>query len=544
MPGSNKVGPTDADRAEPHRRSQRRISICIALLIGCVIGLAIALAFVLTIFKANDGDVRGPCGAASSESSASTAAAFPPRVADVFDPFTQAELDQIAAHVRTNLGLMDEEPANLTGNWLYAIDFLPRTKTDALAHIDDSAAFTGRQAKAIVYRMADASPAVVEYRVGPIASFPIVSGTVPVVALNQHGTLGAVSNIPHKMRPVSPMEYEAMEPLVVAAMTELANLSMVSYGELYDAGNMFWTDTAPRGYDRATRQTWIWFVWYMEGMFALPLGVQMLIDHSSLDAATWTIMEIEYNGQGPFNSAAELAAAFDSGSLDAYINYTRPVITDWENSPLWSSMRRRGPTRPLETLPTPTVVPQGGKRYSVQGNQVQWLDWDLHVGYSTVIGVSLNDIRFRAQRIVYELSLQDAYAAYSGNTLLQSLSQYSDGGWGMGKSNFKLMLGVDCPIFATLLPTSFFADGESCTNEGSICIWEQPEDVAVMRHYDQNFFEGGFNFAASYHRSILVVRTSSTVRHPVRVASACVYARVCVSRDGRVHVCAGFHWIG
>lgn len=129
-----------------------------------------------------------------------------------------------------------------------------------------------------------------------------------------------------------------------------------------------------------------------------------------------------------------------------------------------------------------------------------------------VAGITFHDIRFRNERVIYELALQDAYASYSGTTPIQALSQYSDAGWGMGYSNFKLIPGVDCPAHATFLSTSHFVDGASNTNVNSVCVWEHPEEVAIMRHYDQDFAAGeGFMFATGAPKTVLVVRTTSTV---------------------------------
>lgn len=44
--------------------------------------------------------------------------------------------------------------------------------------------------------------------------------------------------------------------------------------------------------------------------------------------------------------------------------------------------------------------------------------------------------------------------------------------------------------------------------KNAICIWEQPEDVALMRHYDRS---DAFTFASAYARTALIVRTTATV---------------------------------
>ena len=49
-----------------------------------------------------------------------------------------------------------------------------------------------------------------------------------------------------------------------------------SYGQTYNDGSMWWTDAAPRGYNRSTRQTWIWLMWNAEGLYSHCLGAPCL----------------------------------------------------------------------------------------------------------------------------------------------------------------------------------------------------------------------------------------------------------------------------
>ena len=44
------------------------------------------------------------------------------------------------------------------------------------------------------------------------------------------------------------------------------------------------------------------------------------------------------------------------------------------------------------------------------GNKVEWLGWSLYVGYVPSYGGRLWDIRFKGERMAYELSLQEAMA--------------------------------------------------------------------------------------------------------------------------------------
>jgi len=201
-----------------------------------------------------------------------------------------------------------------------------------------------------------------------------------------------------------------------------------------------------------------------------------------------------------------LVKQFNQGKVPI-INYPKPQGTPEE--PLWSSLRRRGAIRPLDTRAPPKIIQESGPRFVVQGHQVHWLSWDFHIGYELIAGIRFNDIRFRGERIIYELALQDAYALYGGYAAMQAQSQYNDAGWGMGWCSRTLVPGVDCPTFATFLDIDYFVEGHIGQGSRSICVWEQPESIAIMRHYDG--YGDGFNFAGGWPRTALIIRFTSQV---------------------------------
>ncbi len=47
------------------------------------------------------------------------------------------------------------------------------------------------------------------------------------------------------------------------------------------------------------------------------------------------------------------------------------------------------------------------------------MGWDLDVGISTSRSMRYSDVRFMGQRIAYEISIQNAYAAYGGPEVMQ-----------------------------------------------------------------------------------------------------------------------------
>jgi primary-amine oxidase len=51
------------------------------------------------------------------------------------------------------------------------------------------------------------------------------------------------------------------------------------------------------------------------------------------------------------------------------------------------------------------------RRFSIgQNNRVSWLGWQLYVGYLPHYGPRYMDVRFKGERIAYEISMQEALA--------------------------------------------------------------------------------------------------------------------------------------
>lgn len=142
-------------------------------------------------------------------------------------------------------------------------------------------------------------------------------------------------------------------------------------------------------------------------LFYIPLTYK--ISQPGPDPADWTSYGYEYCGQGPYDSAEALAEAYDSGEL----TLCPTGITD-DYDPNWSGFTRRGPLRPFSDLSPPVVVEPDGPRYITEGKKISWMDWELHADQHPRFGTTLHDIRFKGKRIIYELALQETYAAYSG----------------------------------------------------------------------------------------------------------------------------------
>jgi len=73
-----------------------------------------------------------------------------------------------------------------------------------------------------------------------------------------------------------------------------------------------------------------------------------------------------------------------------------------------TGQRYGGETSDQQQRPPRCYVPDG-RRFTVSGRRITWLDWQFYFNIRTTTGPVFHDIRFRAQRIIYELALQVMY---------------------------------------------------------------------------------------------------------------------------------------
>ena len=118
-----------------------------------------------------------------------------------------------------------------------------------------------------------------------------------------------------------------------------------------------------------------------------------------------------YNHQ-VFNSVDEFMTAFRNGTLKRL-----PERPDQDPSQGdWSTRKRPQPYAPrdLDHLPGPRQVSFAGLRFRVDRalQYVSWMGWGMYLGFDRDMGLSLWDLRFKGDRIIYELAPQEAIAQY------------------------------------------------------------------------------------------------------------------------------------
>jgi primary-amine oxidase len=88
-------------------------------------------------------------------------------------------------------------------------------------------------------------------------------------------------------------------------------------------------------------------------------------------------------------------------------------------------------------------------------------------------GLALYDVRYQGERIIYELTLQEALAHYAGVNVRAGTTAWLD--VSIGFTPGKLVPGYDCPSYATYAAA------------GTYCIFEFPKDFPTQRHTDGSY---------------------------------------------------------
>ncbi|XP_019386103.1 PREDICTED: membrane primary amine oxidase-like [Crocodylus porosus] len=404
----------------------------------------------------------------------------------VFADLTPGEMVQVVRYLRENLGvpLVDASHANPADNCIYYISLQLPAKAEVLRFLDRGGVRPSRQALAVIFFGNQPEPNITEYLVGPL---PKPAYHRDVTVLKYGGKL------PYNRRPLLGNEFRQLSVFLRSVEYPKAPTFMSQVFD-YDGANLATQTVAPRGLESGDRKTWIVHFQNVSGLYVHPVGLEVLIDHGSLNISRWKVLKVFYNGQY-FEGMVQLESEFKKGHVK--VDKVRKVPLDGG----YSSLKPRVPHQhvgPLQYEPR-------GPRYSIRSNQVVFQAWSFAFGMDVNTGPRLFDIRFRGQRIVYELSLQEASAIYTSNNPGAMSIRYLDASYGIGRDAFSLVPGADCPYLATYLDSSYLADSfVPETNKNSICIFEANLEAPVRRHYNKRYYGGLAN-------SVLVFRTISAV---------------------------------
>ncbi|XP_063158047.1 membrane primary amine oxidase-like [Candoia aspera] len=447
--------------------------------------LAFLAAFALVCFLLTSGGKYVSC--------ASQSQALPKHLNSewswLFADLSQEEIVHVVQYLKSSLGatLEDASRAKPSDNCIYSVDLELPPKAETLSFLDHGGSRPPRQAVAIVYFGNQPDPNITEYVVGPLPQ-PMYHRDVTV---QKYG-----GQIPYYRRPSLIAEHKQMAhflhstlfPTAPSFMREVLN---------YDGANLAAMATSPKGMKSGDRATWLILYQNVTGYFLHPVGLEVLIDHSSLDISHWIVKKVFYGGQY-YRDMAHLEREFTEGHM--HVEKVNRVPADGG----FSSMKPKVHPANLG----PLNYEPFGPRYSVKNNQVHSSSWSFAYRMALHRGPQLFDIRFKNERVVYELSVQDTMSIYGSSNPGGMSIRYMDGSFGIGKYSSPLMRGLDCPYSATYLDITFLAEIERpVIIHDAICVFEQDMGVPFRRHFSklQSLYYGGLQSTALVFRSVSTI---------------------------------------
>jgi len=471
----------------------------------------------------------------------------------VFNQLSEDEINEVLEFLADDVGFYhiaksdsDIFPTTAGPSLVHRVELLDPVKSEVLDFLDNDGPEPERYAKASIIRSAHVPKDVMEYKIGPLplnigerksdSEIGVDGDDSPVEGVIMQ-KLRADGEIPFYKRPAEGVSSSWSAPLISQAAYKLRKIFKDTTGWCYGEdttdfetlqqsqeecgrGLIDWLNYPALDKDTSRRVMYIiWFFKTRRGggdeMYFHSVPISFKVEEGDEDEDNWRLFEFEYCHQGPFDSPEELLEAYENDEL------VKCVAEDWKDynyDESWSRTNNRNRVRNGSERAGPRTFYPDGRRFEIKvenrgagnGFKFEYLGWEGHVSSRLATGIVIHDIRFRGNRIVYELALQDQYVAYSGYAGVGQ-TVYMDSFFGLGVNMFPLRRGIDCPETAQFLPmTKLGLGGLVHTFDDVICVFEEDGQTPEWRHTHYN---GSDNepHADSLRRSSLVVRTVASV---------------------------------
>uniref|UniRef100_A0A8C6VPA4 Amine oxidase n=1 Tax=Naja naja TaxID=35670 RepID=A0A8C6VPA4_NAJNA len=451
-----------------------------------LIAICITIIFILVLVFSTRGQKHRDCESSSQKKEQEEAEDVG---SQVFQDLTPEEIMQVKRYLQSNLRvpLVETPQAKPSDNCIYLITLQLPPKAQVLQFLDHQGSQPPREALAVVHFGNQLDPNVTEYLVGPLPE-PTYHEDITV---EKYGR-----KLPYFQRMVLTNEFHEIQDFLKRNEYPKASNFMLEVLN-YNGSNLEYNYQFPLGLKSEDRKTWVSHFQNVSGFTLHPVGFEVQVDHSCLDVSEWKVIKVFYNGQY-FDDMEDLERQFNMGKVS---------VDKVNEAPLdggYSSLKQRVPPKD----PGPLQYEPRGPRYRIHNNHVTFLNWSFAFGIDASRGPRIFDVRFNGERIIYELSLQEASVIYGSNSPVSMLTRYMDASFGLGSHIFPLTQGVDCPYLSSYLDWHFFHDTSlPVYRKMAICIFEQNAELPIRRHFESIQFP----FYGGLADSNLVFRTTSTV---------------------------------
>ncbi|KAI1341918.1 copper amine oxidase [Xylariaceae sp. FL0016] len=390
---------------------------------------------------------------------------------------------------------LTRRPKSALENFILALETLKPNKSDVLPYIWQDGEIPERWAKVVLsHNSIDDGPLLAYHAVGPLP----VSLKTRAVPLNSIFNSGK-NSVPNLMA-----DFVGSLDWSLSLAKNVSDITMELLGAKVNGDNPFDPDSLqafPRLTVHEEGHLLGWVQFFRPGMGSsgrtlLPQGIYVRFDATNPDTSQWKAGEWFYNGVMYANVDEFREAVRKPGFLKTPANLDGPW-TDTEDFDAQPEGR---------DLPPPISIQPYGARYKLDksAKYVSWFGFEFFLTSTQATGVGLFDVRFKGERVMYELSLQEALAHYAGDDPMAGGQEFLDSFFGMGTDAFELVPGYDCPAYADYLGTDVHRGGNSKTIPNNVCIFEFTSDYLMSRHTAQ------YSVTAS-RNTFLTIRSVSTV---------------------------------
>ncbi|KAM0240142.1 hypothetical protein ACHAP5_008062 [Fusarium lateritium] len=392
---------------------------------------------------------------------------------NIFQSLTDQEYANVTAYLHKQEGLNLTAIVNSTSwdNVIVSLDLLQPNKTDALTYLEGNGPAPTRYARATLQFNSQVQPYIQEYMVGPL---PVKEGSTKHEELNYMFTSG------RGRINVYNADSEAIATFNLLVGADIQNITQkLLNGTAAGAedDNLLIAGSDPLIHHGDRVYQWNEFYSAHTGEFfsetILPTSLQFKVDITGRDPSKWKVVGWYYDGNywpatTEFKEAAETLERKPRPNVDG----------------LWTSTDQQGGKLPLDHLYPPTAVQPDGPRFRLdrEENYVEWMDFSFFISNHKETGLQLHDVRYRGERIIYELGLQEAMAHYASQDPLHASSAYLDSSYGIGTSQWNLVDAFDCPSHSTYLNTSFYISEMTHIHPNSLCLFEHDTEYPIQRH--------------------------------------------------------------
>jgi primary-amine oxidase len=133
------------------------------------------------------------------------------------------------------------------------------------------------------------------------------------------------------------------------------------------------------------------------------------------------------------------------------------------------------------------------------------------MAFTRALGLFFYDIKYKSERVLYELSLQEAAAQYAGFQPKVANTVYQDTYYSIGTYSATLLEGFDCLFGVIMLNVSYPEGRGTEVHPQAVCLYEADSGYPVARHRTGASNDYGFSRLGSVKGSSLWARHIATI---------------------------------